>query len=117
MIAHVQSRDITALPGVNFAFLAGSNEFKDEKCMYGNVSFRDTKIFFPPDFNIVNAAHLHEAVGRRLPLAGEDDANVHHHELIHGIDIAGKKVFFSHVSNNMNRKCNNLNNEHSLNRK
>ena len=44
MIAHVQSRDITALPGVNFAFLAGSNEFEDEKCMYGNVSFRDTKI-------------------------------------------------------------------------
>ena len=44
MIAHVQSRDITALPGVNFAFLAGSNEFEDEKCMYGNVSFRDTKV-------------------------------------------------------------------------
>ena len=45
MIAHVQSRDITALPRVNFAFLAGSNEFEDEKCMFGNVSFRDTKCF------------------------------------------------------------------------
>ena len=43
MIAHVQSRDITALPGVKFVFLEGSNEFEDEKCIYGNVSFRDTK--------------------------------------------------------------------------
>ena len=44
MIAHVQSRDITALPRVNFAFLAGGNEFEDEKCMHGYVSFRDTNI-------------------------------------------------------------------------
>ena len=60
MIANVQSRnittlqtgnitgweccnviDITALPGGTF--LAGGNEFKDEKCMYGNVRFQDTK--------------------------------------------------------------------------
>ena len=44
MIAHFQSRDITALLGANFAFLAGGNEFEHENCMYGNVSFRDTNL-------------------------------------------------------------------------
>ena len=38
--------DITDIPpeGCKFAFLAGGNEFQDEKCMYGNVSFRAQKL-------------------------------------------------------------------------
>ena len=46
MFAHVQTQNITSWRRGNFTFLAGGNEFEDEKCMYGNVSFQDTNIYY-----------------------------------------------------------------------
>ena len=50
MFAHVQPRNIF-FPHPSSFKKAGGNEFEDEKCMFGIVTFRDIKMTYVPFIN------------------------------------------------------------------